>query len=87
MRTIRKKCDSYLELLPENASEVQVKETEMAFYAGAAAILSIMIDIASDDVSDEAGEAILQSLHDETVSYADSLSIFPNQTDDVHLGV
>lgn len=76
-----------MELLPANASDVQVKETEMAFYAGAAAILSIMFELGSDDVSDEAGEAILQSLHDEAVSYADSLAISPNQTDDVHLGI
>lgn len=87
MRTIKSKCDSYLELLPENASEVQVKETEMAFYAGAAAILAIMYELGGDDVSDEAGEAVLQSLHDEAVSYANSLAIGPNQTDDVHLGI
>lgn len=87
MRTIKSKCDSYLELLPENASVEQFKETEMAFYAGAAAILAIMFELGSDDVSDEAGEAILQSLHDEAVSYAGSLAIYPNQPDDVHLGV
>jgi len=87
MRTIKSKCDSYLELLPVNASEVQVKETEMAFYAGSAAILHIMFELGSDDVSDEAGEAVIQSLHEEAVSYAGSLAIGPSQTDDVHLGI
>ena len=66
MRTI---ADQWAEferrILPKNAPTVQRVETKRAFYAGAQAVLFVMVQIADADASDEAGAAILEGLHDE----------------------
>jgi hypothetical protein len=73
MRTIRKIWESYKAILPKDASEAQIQETEMAFYAGSTAALKMILDLGRSDISEEAGEAILDSLHQEIRDYSKQL--------------
>lgn len=73
MRTIKTLWESYKAILPKDASEAQLLETEMAFYAGSTAALKMILDLGKSDISEEAGEAILDNLHQEIVDYAAQL--------------
>ncbi len=53
-----------------DAPDIQRREMQMAFYAGAAAVLGIPLDIASARTSEEAGMHMLQGLHEEANAFA-----------------
>lgn len=66
MNTVASEWEGYVEaVMPKDAPPIQRKEMRRSFYAGAAAILAIQSDISSDQVSEAAGVAILQGLHEE----------------------
>lgn len=67
MRTIADQWSDFdrLILRPTGAGNVQRVETKRAFYAGAQAVLNVMLEIACVDTSDEGGAAMLEGLHDE----------------------
>lgn len=56
-----------LAILPADASQVQRTEMRKAFYAGAAAMLGECGAIA--DLSDDAGVAVLEGLHQEVLLF------------------
>lgn len=66
MNTIQAHWEDFRKsVVPAEASPGQVRDMQRAFYGGAAAIMSIMSDIGTDDVSDDAGIQVLAGLEDE----------------------
>lgn len=74
MRTIKTLWDSYMAILPKDASKTQIQETEMAFYAGATAVLKTILDLGEPGVTEAAGEAILDGLQCEAIAYTVQLA-------------
>lgn len=70
LNTVAGQWATFETVLPLNAPPMQRKEMRLAFYAGVEAVLRILVQIGRDDVSQEAGEALLQSLHDECQAFA-----------------
>lgn len=60
-------------VIPKNAPAIQTTEMRMSFYAGVAAVLRIQLAIGDMSVSEEAGVAILEGVHDECRQFADAL--------------
>lgn len=74
MRSIGDQWSSYQkQVLPLGASEVQINECRMAFYAGAFAMMQVFTSIGEPDVSEEAGMALIESFNQEFAEYAASL--------------
>lgn len=66
MRTIATEWASFEgKVIPWDAGSTQRQEMRRAFYAGAQAMLGIVHEIGSDDVSEDAGIAVLKGLADE----------------------
>jgi hypothetical protein len=61
------------EVLREVTSPVQLEETRRGFYAGAAAILELVVRVSADDVTEDRGVEILQALHEELQAFATDL--------------
>lgn len=57
-------------VLPKNASGIQVQETQLSFYAGAAAVIAVLGEIQHDDCTEEEGVRKLQALSDEIQQWA-----------------
>lgn len=57
-------------VMPKNAPPIQRQEMRRAFYSGAAALLRIQLVIGSETVSEDAGVAILQGLHEELHAFS-----------------
>ena len=57
-------------VLPASAGEIQRQETRRAFYAGASGLLGIMSGIGEPDVSEDAGVAVMEGLHQEATAFA-----------------
>lgn len=74
MRTIKTLWESYKSILPKNASQTQLQETEMAFYAGSTAVLKTIMDLGEPGITEEAAKAILDGLHMEAVAYTVQLA-------------
>ena len=75
MRTIAEQWADFERLvLPRTAGAVQRQETRRAFYAGAQAALTVSVEIADADLSDEAGAAVLEGLHDECQRFAGEIA-------------
>ena len=75
MRTIADQWADFERLvLPKSAGAVQRQETRRAFYAGAQAALTVAIQIADADPSDEAGAAMLEGLHDECRRFGEEIA-------------
>lgn len=56
--------------LPPGAHPTQVRESKRMFYAGAGAVLNMQLNvIAQPSVSETAGVAILQGLHEEVALF------------------
>jgi hypothetical protein len=69
-RTIAGAWNSYSKAaLPPTAGAVQRRETKQAFYAGAISLLGVLDELSTPEVSEEAGMAVLASLHHEARSY------------------
>ncbi len=65
-RTIAQQWATFERLvMPAGAGPVQRQEMRRAFYAGFQGALNVGTEIAAADLSDEAGAAVLQGLHEE----------------------
>lgn len=70
MNTVKEKWESYLrEVVPANAGPVQVEECRRAFYAGAGSLLNITSTVIPY-MSEDAGVAVLEGLHQELQGFA-----------------
>ena len=71
MNTIREQWEILIGMLPaQHKTPAKVEAMKHAFYLGAEAILRIQWNIGGTDVSEEAGAAILENLHQECRDYA-----------------
>ena len=68
-RTIAGAWKSYSAVLAPTAGAVQRQETKRAFYAGAISLLGLLDELSTPEVSEDAGMAVLASLHQEARSY------------------
>ena len=57
----------------KDAPPVQIEEMRKAFYGGAVVVLTAMNSIAEQDVPDEVGAQVLESLHNEVRAFARDL--------------
>lgn len=58
------------EVIPRNAPAVQHEECRRAFYAGAFALFSLVMDASADPKSEAEGAAVLDQLSQELQAYA-----------------
>lgn len=58
------------EVLYAVTNPVQIEETRRGFYAGAAAILDLLLRVSPEEVSEDQGVEMLQALHDEIKAFA-----------------
>lgn len=71
MRTIYTEWASFREaVIAKNAPPHQLREMKLAFYGGAAGVLAITKQITIDNLSDDAGAAVLEGLHQEAQQFA-----------------
>ena len=71
---IASQWDSYRrDVVPARAPLIQLQETRRAFYAGAWAALQLLAAVSSDDVSEDAGAAYIESLHQECRDFVASM--------------
>lgn len=69
MNTVKDEWDAFSDqVIPKTAPEVQHREMKRAFYAGAASILSIQLNI-GDEIDNNAGAAILKGLYEELLLF------------------
>lgn len=55
--------------LPPNACAQQRRQVKRAFYAGAIGLLGVLDELSEPQVSENAGVAVLESLHQEARAY------------------
>jgi len=65
--------DFAAKVIPPGASLGQRKEMKRVFYAGAWAVIGIMLEISAGDGSEEAGAAVFQGLIDECRVFVEGL--------------
>ena len=66
MNTIQSEWECFKEnVIPKNANNIQINEMKKSFYAGAYAAISTMIKISAEDVSEEAGIEIFETMKNE----------------------
>lgn len=70
MNTIKDGWDSFADVKLPKAPEIVLTETQVAYYSGAERVLHIMWDIGDQNLSEDAGTAILVSLADECREFA-----------------
>lgn len=71
MNTVQEQWSSFEKMvISPNAPEVQRTEMRRAFYAGVEAMLRIQWAIGDAAISEDAGMAILQGVHDECRQFA-----------------
>jgi hypothetical protein len=70
MNTIHDKWSEFEKVINPSAGAIQRKEMRRSFYAGAMAVLSITINIGDDAISEDAGVAMIEGLHQETQLFA-----------------
>lgn len=70
MNTIQSEWESFrVKVIPKNAPVIQVFEMKKAFYAGAYSTISTMLRIGCDDISDEAGAEIFETIKNECETF------------------
>lgn len=57
------------ESIPRTAPPIQRQEMRRAFYAGAAALLHLAKGLGDDEVSEDAGAAVLEAMQQEIVEF------------------
>lgn len=73
-RTISSEWDKFVTLVvPPNASQLQLRETRRAFYAGVEAALRLQFDIGDASVSEDQGIAMIEGWHAEIRQFAADL--------------
>ena len=70
--TIKKSWDSYAELLPAEACQIQIDETRRAFYAGALIMMGIL-KTPSENTSDEEIHKIITAADEELKAFTKEL--------------
>ena len=69
MNTIQQMWEGYKkDVIPENASEIQITEMRNSFYAGSASSFELLGKI-SEKHSEETAAEILQGIHEEIALY------------------
>lgn len=76
MRTVQGNWEHFRErVLPHDASERQIAAMQTAFYAGAHAMLHLLLELGDDEtLSHDAVEMIVDGLRKETRAYGESLT-------------
>lgn len=70
MNTIQSKWeDLSKKIFHPDIPEIQVKEMRKAFYLGAFASLSIMLNISDENFSEEAGAKVIENLRQECINF------------------
>jgi len=70
MNTIQEQWGDFRKnVVPISAPDIQVSEMQKAFYAGAYASIMVMIKISAEDVSEDAGVQIFETLKNECESF------------------
>lgn len=60
--------------MPKGASDIQLRESKRMFYAGAGAVLNmLLLDIADPKVSEAAGVQMIAGLHEEVAVFMDEV--------------
>lgn len=71
MNTIQAMWASYeAEVIPFDAGATQRTECRRAFYAGARTVLGTLWNLGSLDVSEDAGVAVIEGMHQEAQAFA-----------------
>lgn len=71
MNTIQQAWETFeRDVVPKDAGRVQRTEMKRAFYAGATAALSVTSAIGEHGISEDAGVAILEGLHQEVIRFS-----------------
>lgn len=71
MKTVAEQWKSFRdEVMPPNVSRIQQQEMRRAFYAGAQALLTLMVVNVTDEMSDEEGGEYTNSLSEELMAFA-----------------
>jgi hypothetical protein len=74
MNRIAAQFESYREkVIHREASETQVRETKLGFYAGAMAMMTIFGVIGTDQVSEDEGQQLLVDADQELRRFAESV--------------
>ncbi|WP_048811780.1 hypothetical protein [Methylobacillus flagellatus] len=55
--------------IPPDATETEMKLFSLLFYSGAIAVLAILEEIGNDDISEDAGVAMLENLKQEGLTF------------------
>lgn len=75
MNTIQEKWELFhSRVIPITAPDVQVREMRRAFYSGVEAMLQIQWEIGGPDISESAGIAMIEGIHDECRRFADEVA-------------
>lgn len=61
-------------VVPAQADALQRSEMQLAFFAGATAVLSAMLAISRDNVSDATGVEVLAGMHAEVREFSERLA-------------
>jgi hypothetical protein len=56
-------------VVPKNAPAVQRQEMRRAFYAGVSSVLNIAFALGDDDISEDEGAAVLESMRQECIEF------------------
>lgn len=66
--------DTYLrEVVPLGAPAVQITESKRAFFAGAQALLGVVLELGDDDSPEDEGVEVLEALRLELEAFKDSV--------------
>ena len=75
MRTILEQWENYLkEVIPEGAGESQKFETRLAFYAGAKVMMSALLEVGADSISDEAAAQLIDGYAQEMEAFISEIT-------------
>jgi len=73
MNTVQVEWESFRRAMDPDVSIEQVQEMKIAFYGGAASVLTLLSGISQCNVSLDAGAHVLEGLWDECRHFAESL--------------
>jgi hypothetical protein len=72
---IKRQWEEFKKLIPKDAPRVQFEETRRAFYAGAVVMFSILRSVGGDEVSEDQGIKLFESVEREIVAYGEELAV------------
>lgn len=80
MSIIQKGWKDYKEkVIPKDASEIQLSETEKAFFAGAVVVFSAVYATGEEDVSENEALDVLTELNDEITAHIAKWELITNK--------